>query len=725
MKTTYLSLTLILILVSSEVNSQKTIAREWNDALLEAIRGDFARPTVHARNLFHSSALLYDIWALFEDGPQPVFFGKKYGDFQFPEIEINQTLNVDSAREIVISYAIYRLLRQRFRFSPSQAEAQLGFNQILLSRGLDVTFQGVDWSNGDLRALGNYMGQTMLDYGLTDGANEENQYANQYYEPANPGLTPNAFGNPWIEDLNKWQPLILEIFIDQSGQVLDDNTPPFLGAEWGNVTSFALNTGDLDIWEREGHQYKVYLDPGPPPYVGESDLFKWGFSLVAVWSSHLDPADSVKIDISPGAIGNVSNFPTSPEGQKEFYNFFEGGDIGEGHDLNPHTGLPYEPQMVYRGDYTRVLAEFWADGPDSETPPGHWYTILNYVNDHKLLEKRWEGTGEILDDLEWDVKAYLTLGGAVHDAAIAAWSVKAWYDYIRPISAIRAMGDLGQSSDQNFMSYHENGFPLHEDFIEVVQNHNDVVSGNLVGNKIGRIKLKAWRGHEEISNYLPGTVAAGVEWVYAQSWWPYQRPSFVTPPFAGYVSGHSTFSRAAAVILHKITGDPFFPGGMGTFPIEKNNFLVFEKGPSQSLELQWATYYDASDQTSLSRIWGGIHPPADDIPGRLMGQEIGEKAFDFANRLFKGEVATGLDNTINSVIIYPNPADSESEVEIKFNQKFSGTIKLMDLTGRVLVERNEYSVYKTFIELPEMTAGTYLITFSGDIVRGSRIIIVQ
>ena len=78
--------------------------------------------------------------------------------------------------------------------------------------------------------------------------------------------------------------------------------------------------------------------------------------------------------------------------------------------------------MVKRGDYTRVLAEFWADGPDSETPPGHWFTILNYVNDNPLLNKNFEGQNEVLSDLEWDVKSYFTLGGAMHDAAIAAWS---------------------------------------------------------------------------------------------------------------------------------------------------------------------------------------------------------------------------------------------------------------------------------------------------------------
>lgn len=83
-----------------------------------------------------------------------------------------------------------------------------------------------------------------------------------------------------------------------------------------------------------------------------------------------------------------------------------------------------------------------------------------------------------------------------------------------------------------------------------------------------------------------------------------------------------------------LTGDAYFPGGMGEFVAHQNSFLVFEEGPSQDVILQWATYRDASDQCSLSRIWGGIHPPADDIPGRLIGRTIGIEAFHFAETYF-------------------------------------------------------------------------------------------
>jgi hypothetical protein len=153
-----------------------------------------------------------------------------------------------------------------------------------------------------------------------------------------------------------------------------------------------------------------------------------------------------------------------------------------------------------------------------------------------------------------------------------------------------------------------------------------------MGQHIGKIAVHTWRGPAYINN--PVTDVAGVGWIRCEDWWPYQRPTFVTPPFAGYVSGHSTYSRAAARILTIFTGDEFFPGGLGEFEAPMNEFLVFEDGPSVDVTLQWAKYYDAADECSLSRIYGGIHPPADDIPGRLMGASTGLDAFKQAKAYY-------------------------------------------------------------------------------------------
>ena len=135
-----------------------------------------------------------------------------------------------------------------------------------------------------------------------------------------------------------------------------------------------------------------------------------------------------------------------------------------------------------------------------------------------------------------------------------------------------------------------------------------------------------------------GTVLDVVEnrprWILVENWWPYQRPTFVTPPFPGYVSGHSTYSRAAAEVLTLLTGSEYFPGGMSQFEIKANEYLVFEDGPSVDMTMQWATYRDAAEQSALSRIWGGIHPPFDDVPGRQLGIKIGPQAYAYALSYF-------------------------------------------------------------------------------------------
>ena len=611
-------------------------ARRWNEVLLQAIRNDFARPTVHARNLFHISVAMYDAWATYDEDATGWLLAREQAEYECAFNTKMESGNPEAAQAEAASYAAYRLIRHRFQDSPGTSAITRDANTLMEFLGYDIKETSATVEAGSPATLGNYIASCYIDMGYEDGSNESGSYENQHYEPVNPPLLPHEPGNPDIEDLNRWQPLTLEEAIDQSGNVTD-STPTFIGAEWGNVWSFALQDEVAEDYERDGETYTVYHDPGEPPQHGGDldDLYKWGFSLVSIWGSHLDPEDGVNWDISPANIGNVEDYPTEFEDFEDFYDLLEGGDPGTGYDMNPATQLPYDPQVVPRGDYGRVLAEFWADGPDSETPPGHWFVILNTVNEHPELVRKFKGEGEELGVLEWDIKAYLMLGGAMHDSAISAWSNKGWYDYIRPVSAIRAMADLGQSSDENAASYSPDGIPLEEGFIELVDGSDPLAGED--GEHVGKIKLYTWRGPDVVED--PAEDVAGVGWILAENWWPYQRPTFVTPPFAGYVSGHSTYSRAAAETLTRLTGDRYFPGGMSGFDVPANDFLVFERGPSVDLTLQWATYQDASDQCSLSRIWGGIHPPADDIPGRLMGIEIAESANDKAEQLFDGTYA--------------------------------------------------------------------------------------
>ena len=679
-----------------------SIAREWNEQVLHAIRNDFARPTVHARNLFHTSIAMYDIWAVFNNQADTFLLGKTVGNYtsNFDGFYIDESIEED--RKKAISYAVYRIMLHRFSNSPGVEEIFVSINNLMDELGYDKNMKSIDYHNGNAAALGNFIASQIIELGLQDGSNEQEDYANLIYEPINENLNTDYVGNPNLTAPNHWQPLTISEFIDQSGNYHPGGAPDFLSPEWGKVTPFSLSEEDLTIYNSPDYDFWVYHDPGNPSYIqegnGMNDPYKWGFALVSIWGSHLDPNDDVMIDVSPASIGNISTFPETFEEYKDFYNLEDGGDPSLGWDVNPSTGLPYEEQWVPRGDYSRVLAEFWADGPDSETPPGHWFTILNYVSDHPNLVKKFKGEGEVLEDLEWDVKSYFILSGALHDSAIAAWGVKGYYDYIRPMSSIRYMCDQGQSSDTTLPNFHPHGIPLVPGYIEIIEE-GDPLEGEYLEN-IGKVKVFTWRGHEFIID--ADFDIAGVGWILAEKWFPYQQPSFITPPFAGYVSGHSTFSRAAAEVLTLLTNDEYFPGGMGTFNVYTNDFLKFEVGPSVDFQLQWATYRDASDQTSLSRIWGGIHPPIDDIPGRKIGKEIGVDAFEFGEQYFNKEVVFESE-------IYPNPADDY--INIQFESDSPLNFEIYDLNGRKILRKPvQFNSLNRFrINVSTLSQGVYII----------------
>lgn len=675
-----LSILLLCIISITSINQDTfgqthSTARLWNEQVLFAISADFARPTVHARNLYHSSLAMYDAWAAYQPGAQLVFLGQEFQGYPVPFDGISIPQDVVTAQNEAISFAVYRIIEHRYSNSPGLFPISESIQTLMEDRGYDILNTSTDYQTGGAAELGNYIASKIIDYGMQDGANEANDYANQYYTPINAPIEVENPGNPDITDPNRWQQITLSESIDQSGEVVE-STPEFLGPEWGNVQPFSLSAGNLTVLNRDGHDYNVYFDPGSPALFdfenpgGIENAYKWNFMLVPIWGSHLTTEDDEIWDISPNAIGNIQSYPETQEEMESFYNLFEGGDSGTGYDTNPVTGNPYEPQLVKRGDYARVLAEFWADGPNSVTPPGHWFDIYNGVSDHPLFERKWKGLEPELDNLEYDVKAYLAMGGAMHDAAIVAWGIKGYYDYIRPVSAVRFLAENGQCSDINSPNFDPKGIPLIPGYIETVGPLDPLV-GDLFQH-FGKIKLYTWKGPDYIEE--PETDIAGVGWILAENWWPYQRPSFVTPPFAGYISGHSTYSRTAAELMTLMTGSAYFPGGMSGYTLPQNDFLVFEDGPSETIELQWATYRDASDQCSLSRIWGGIHPPIDDIPGRKIGMELGPDVFNFTDNIVSGTAPYIPELTISDAVLNIDDIGSEISISAIYDQNMDQTV---------------------------------------------------
>jgi hypothetical protein len=226
-------------------------------------------------------------------------------------------------------------------------------------------------------------------------------------------------------------------------------------------------------------------------------------------------------------------------------------------------------------DEQKLIAEYWADGPRSELPPGHWNLFAQQVA-HR------DRTGDSEHDLDEAVRLFFALTNAIFDAGCCAWDAKRAFDSVRPITAIR---------------YHFAGR-----------------------------QVRAWGG--------PGR---GTRTIAGEEWFPYQPTTFPTPPFAEYASGHSNFSAAGAEILRLFTGSDRFGGSVtfarGSSRIEPG--LV----PAADVTLNWPTFSAAAAQAGLSRRYGGIHFERGDLDARATGRVVAQRAWALALSHFDGTAA--------------------------------------------------------------------------------------
>ncbi|VAW35679.1 hypothetical protein MNBD_GAMMA01-339, partial [hydrothermal vent metagenome] len=128
-------------------SSHAAVARDWNEVLLDAIRADQARPTVHARNLYHVSAAMYDAWCVYDTVCEGVFFTEKHNSNA-----------IEDDRSEAISYASYRLLIWRFTPSVGAAEILLALDSHMTALSYDTNFTST--SGNSPAAIGNRIAQT-------------------------------------------------------------------------------------------------------------------------------------------------------------------------------------------------------------------------------------------------------------------------------------------------------------------------------------------------------------------------------------------------------------------------------------------------------------------------------------------------------------------------------------------------------------------------------------
>jgi hypothetical protein len=217
-------------------------------------------------------------------------------------------------------------------------------------------------------------------------------------------------------------------------------------------------------------------------------------------------------------------------------------------------------------DEHKTIAEYWADGPRTELPPGHWNLFAQFVS-------RRDHHGDHSHEIELDVKLFFALTNAISDAGCCAWDNKRAFNSVRPITAIRTLF-RGQA-------------------------------------------VRAWAGPNQ-----------GTQMIDGAAWFPYQPTTFPTPPFPEYSSGHSSFSAAGAEILELFTGSDRFGGSVllraGSSRIEPGAV------PANDVTLSWATFSDAANQAGLSRRYGGIHFEQGDLDARATGRIAARIVWDKA-----------------------------------------------------------------------------------------------
>jgi len=340
-----------------------------------------------------------------------------------------------------------------------------------------------------------------------------------------------------------------------------------------------------------------------------------------------DPTDTTTDPTLPSGIGNLVSADIialrHPDGANQLGN--EPGSIGGAYSdytgyfpINSPTTLldpnRWQPLLI-NGVAQAFLTPHWGQvTPFSLTSgsqflppapmlyPGERYTqqasellalSASLTDQMKCIVEYWaDGSGTVTPPGHWnsiaqfvsrrdghtidkDIKMFFALTNALLDSSISVWYIKRHYDSVRPISAIRFL--------------------------------------------YKGIYVLAWGG--------PGT---GPSMIKGEVWKPY----LPTPPFAEYVSGHSTFSAAGAQVLELATGSGVY-GGSSVFPAGTS---MIEPGmtPMTDVTLSWPTFKAAANEAGISRRYAGIHFRNGDLYGRGLGKTIGNLAYNRAQYYIDG-----------------------------------------------------------------------------------------
>lgn len=377
---------------------------------------------------------------------------------------------------------------------------------------------------GSAAGVGTLAAQFVFKARENDGANAENDFADTSgYTPIN-DPEPGSAGAPGGDDFdpNHWQPLRVPtgVAVDANGvPVIDGNTPASfvdqlaLTSHWGAVDSFALAEND---------QFR----PDAPPLLGDFSTYTDG-------------------------TGKVTTNDQAYRDQIEEVIAFSAA-------LNNEQ---------------KVIAEYWADGPRTESPPGHWNQI---AQDIALRE------GHGIDE---DAKMFFAMNAAVFDAGIATWEAKYVYDYVRPQSAIRD--------------------PYYGEEIDAWGGVNEGTQ-TIFGQE--------WQPYQNVTFVTPPFP----EYVSVHSTFSMA----AAKTLASFV-GSDTFYDGTTLGNYDLDGVAGIDL-LGQYVTSDLVFEDFEAGPP--VVLQWEALTEAAEEAGISRLYGGIHIQDGNLNGLEVGKQVAANA---------------------------------------------------------------------------------------------------
>ena len=547
--------TLVTVLLCA-TSSWATVVSDWNAAALAEVRLSKSLrngPPIVARALAIAHTCMYDAWAAYDD--TAVGTTDTDGVRRRP---LEQRTDENKAK--AISFAAYRCLHNLYpdgSLPPSLAQPSVRLDAMLM--GLGYSLDETCSTDNKCRAadpatpagIGNIAAQAVIDARRYDGSN---QYGDLPPVPC-PMLT------PWPH--------------------------PCAAAAYGQTSSNPGRTGP----------YSDYVVDGYTPYAPGNPLMGYCNPLVAVCERQdiVDPNhwQPLIFDNGQACLDSGSGTEETCPGIQVFvaphWERVTPFALTSSSQFDDFLTIPPPDYMKNSGQYQsdvndmiqfsrsldtqrKLIVEYWADGPKSELPPGHWGIFAQFVSqrDNHTIDQ--------------DAKMFFAMHNASFDAGIVAWHIKRKYNGVRPITAVRS-AKQGQS-------------------------------------------INAWGGPGQPTEQIPG-----------EKWSPYNPGSNLTPPFPGYFSGHSVFSRSSATVLSLFTGSEAFgfatvlPAGFGR--VEPNI-------PPEPTTFSYATFSDAADEAGLSRLYGGIHFVDDNETAQEVGYLIGVQAWSKALTYFNGTASPAL-----------------------------------------------------------------------------------